>query len=188
MEDIVRTYGPLAVSLLALFISFRGYRISRRAEKRNVAATKPIVSATISSVEGELNWFHMQFKIENRASHGYRGDVVLLSYPEKAVGVTESQAYDGPAYDLKRKSPLPLSEAGRSMPISFNIPGVGHIHGSASYCAIYVYVPSGWFADTLSMRVRLISVEGLERTEDFWVSRKLPDRKWYRERNARDQH
>jgi hypothetical protein len=153
MEETVKTWGPLGISLLALLLSFLSYRATKRNEKRTITESKPIASATVREIEGEDGWFVFEIKIENRSSHGYRGDRINLGWLTKAKALSFSQAHDSNFYnEMIIKRPLPLSEATRSLPVSFEI-SRGEISGKphprsvndTHYETMYVHIPRRWF-------------------------------------------
>ena len=81
------------------------------------------------------------------------------------------------------KHPLPLSEAKRSLSVSFEISkggisGKPHPHSvnDTHYETMYVHIPRRWFYRTLVFEVRLASMEGLEKTEAIRIWRQLPNR------------
>ncbi len=184
VDEVVKTWGPLGISVLALLLSFLSYRATKRNEKRTIAESKPIASATVREIEGEDGWFFLQIKIENRSSHGYRGDRIDLRWPTKATGLSLSQAQDSNVYsEMIIKHPLPLSEAKRSLSVSFEISkggisGKPHPHSvnDTHYETMYVHIPRRWFYRTLVFEVRLASMEGLEKTEAIRIWRQLPNR------------
>ncbi|MCK1693682.1 hypothetical protein [Bradyrhizobium sp. 144] len=181
------TYGPIAISVLALIVSGLSFWISRLNYQRAVLAERPVASATIRPI-AQAGWYRVDLKVENRSPVSQRWTEVEFRRPRGTGAIAERDAYVKKA-DVNMANalmnPLPQDQVKRTLRIDTLMKQhggqanmlLGHIkaaEGDTHVRSFVVFVPPSRRSKTLSMRVNLSSVEAVERETVIDIKRTLP--------------
>src|ERR1019366_6528891 len=113
MGEFLKTYGPIAISCLALVVSTLSWRVSHRQERRSVTAKLPYATASIEPIAAQPHWYSVKVRVESRDAHGL----------SRRDSYESARQPDGRAPLLK--SPLPLEIATRQPSLQLSLTKAG---------------------------------------------------------------
>src|ERR1019366_10371462 len=93
MGEFLKTYGPIAISCLALVVSTLSWRVSHRQERRSVTAKLPYATASIEPIAAQPHWYSVKVRVESRDAHGYSSENISLEKPRHALGLSRRDSY-----------------------------------------------------------------------------------------------
>lgn len=176
--ELIKVAAPIGISVIALVVSAAGFFLAWRRDRRDSAGKMPIATARISRVRDRDNWFEVQVKLQNRSDHGWRSTEMRVLKPRGAKLMMHSDGYGGESWNPEMLNPLPIARAAASLPIWNSVVGLSenatNHEKHHSYLSVFLFVPEAGRA--VSLQMRLLSVEPVERRLDLTIKRTLPAR------------
>jgi len=173
------------LALLAMVVSIWSARSAHKALELTREQTDPIVTADVTALAGEPNWFSVILTLTNRADFPLKAESLSVTRPLGAT-LLRRQDEEGARSSVNdgRLSPLPLNLATNKVRLSLRAERAGKPRSRLGSIAlygtgeqeketIYLHVPAGQLPTTARLQLKLVSAEPKERCYNVEIVREL---------------